>query len=427
MKFLLYSQSGEGAQILKRIELEGNKCALYIKDKEYKSAFDGLLEKTENPDDFIDDDTIIIFDMSGNGSIADSYRKSEHHVYGASEFSDKLEHDREFGFDIMEKAGIKIPEYKVFNSIKDGMDFVRETNRRLVFKPSGDMPSKLTYSSAKNSEELLAYMTFVEKRFGKHIKSFVLQDFIEGEVISSEFFCDGNDFIWPPNSTVEVKRAWSGDLGPSTGCSGNITWIENNGSKIIGNGIALMREICQKEQFCGQIDLNTVVNEVGVYGIEFTPRFGYDATPTLLTLLDDDIGYFFSGIAKGEIEEFSFADKFAGGIRVTIPPYPVEPQGHGDIEKLAPNIGVPILGWKEYQDSLYFYEVSKEDNQLFHSGGTGVIACAMGIGDNPLECLVYPYDILEGLVIPDKQYRVDLHNVLPGMVEKALKLGKGDK
>ena len=32
MKFLMYSQSGEGSQILKRIEMEGNTVGLYIKD-----------------------------------------------------------------------------------------------------------------------------------------------------------------------------------------------------------------------------------------------------------------------------------------------------------------------------------------------------------------------------------------------------------
>ena len=74
MKFLLYSQCGEGAQVLKRIELEGNDCALFIKDKLYTTVFDGLIAKCTQPDSFIDKDTIILFDMSGNGAVADSYK-----------------------------------------------------------------------------------------------------------------------------------------------------------------------------------------------------------------------------------------------------------------------------------------------------------------------------------------------------------------
>src|SRR5271154_5381265 len=101
MRFLLYSQCGEGAQILKKIELEGNECAIFIKDKIYKDVFKGLLSHIDNPDSFVDKDTVIIFDMSGNGSIADSYKRKGHYVYGASSFADDLEHDRTFGFDAM--------------------------------------------------------------------------------------------------------------------------------------------------------------------------------------------------------------------------------------------------------------------------------------------------------------------------------------
>ena len=418
MKFLLFSQSGEGAQILKRIELEGNEVGLYIKDKLYSSVFDGLLPKVE-PDDFVDKDTVILFDMSGNGKIADSFRRKGLLVFGASEYADKLEHDRQFGFDAMQEAGIKIPGYKEFQDFKTGLEYVRGSNKRLVFKPSGSMPCKLTYVS-KDANELFAYMQFVEQQFGSHIKSFILQDFIEGVVVSSEFFSNGKRFMWPPNHTVEVKKSMNDDLGPSTGCSGNITWTCEESSKVIDAGVRLIESQCQAEQFTGNIDLNAVVNESGVYGLEWTPRFGYDATPTLLTLLTTDFGEFFHGLASGQLSEVSFNKKDAGGVRVTIPPYPAEPQEGTDPEKLSPSSGVPIQGYEENCDSLYFYEVKMDKDQLVHSQGTGVIALALGIGDTPEECLEKPYKILEDLVVPDKQYRTDLSKVLSKMTKDVL-------
>jgi phosphoribosylamine--glycine ligase len=419
MKFLLFSQCGEGAQILKRIELEGNEVGLFIKDKLYSTVFDGLLPKVE-PDSFVDKDTVIIFDMSGNGKIADMYKRQGLLVYGASEFADKLEHDRQFGFDAMQKAGIKIPGFKGFTDFKAGMEYVRKSNKRLVFKPSGTMPCKLTYVS-KDSEELLAYLSFVEQHFNKEIESFILQDFIEGCVVSSEFFCNGNGFMWPPNHTVEVKKSMNDDLGPSTGCSGNITWTCEESSKIVDAGVAKIKFLCASENYAGQIDLNAVVNESGVYGLEWTPRFGYDATPTLLTLLSSDFGEFFHGLASGQLTEAEFFKKDAGGIRITIPPYPAEPQPNQDSEKFSPNKGVPIQNYEKHSESLYFFEVCSQDGTLVHSGGTGVIACAMGLGDTPEECLEEPYKILEKLQVPDKQYRTDLAEVLPKMIKETLK------
>ena len=319
----------------------------------------------------------------------------------------------------MKSAGIKIPEYKEFSDFNSGLEFVRSSNKRLVFKPSGTMPCKLTYCS-KDNKELEVYMKFVEEKFGKNIDSFVLQEFIEGAVVSSEFICNGKNFLWPPNHTVEEKKANNDNLGPSTGCSGNIVWTCEEGSKIIDQGIALMEKQCVKESYVGNMDLNAVVNESGVYGLEWTPRFGYDATPTLLTLLKQDFGEFFSEIAKGNDFEPEFETKDAGGLRVTIPPYPAEPQGKNS-ELLSPNIGIPILGYEDFEDQMYFYEIMMhEDRGLCHSGGTGVISCIMGLGDTPESSLEESYKIAEKLVIPDKQYRTDLKKVLSKNIEEVL-------
>ena len=417
MRFLMYSQCGEGAQILKRIELEGNDCAIYIKDKIYSSVFDGLIRKVTNPEDFIDKDTTIIFDMSGNGSVADSWKKSGHYVYGSSSFADKLEHDRQFGFDSMIAANIMIPDHKEFTSFEEGIKFAEQCPDRLVFKPSGSMPCKLTYCS-HDSEELISYMQFVEKHFGKNIDSFILQQFIEGVVVSSEAFCQGSQgFLDQYNHTVEVKKSMNDELGPSTGCSGNTVWTCYD-DPIILNGINKIEKLCKDNNYIGQIDLNVVINESGVYGLEWTPRFGYDATPTLLSGLEEDCGKFFSDLARCECKDPVFTDLFMGGIRLSIPPYPAEPKQGIDSEKFSPNIGVPIQNYKDFDDSIFWYEVCSEDDSLYHSGGTGVIACVVGLGVTPEESLQDPKEILDKIVLPDKQYRTDLDKVLTKMVKE---------
>lgn len=423
MKFFMYSQSGEGAQILHKIKLEGNDVGLYIKDKHYKTVFDGIVPKV-NPHSFVDAETVIIFDMSGNGSIADQYKSSGHKVYGASEFADKLENDREYGYQIMEKAGIKIPEYKKFHDFRDGEKYVRKANKRLVFKPSGSMPCKLTYCAGKENpvEELIEYMHFVERKFGRHINNFCLQEFIEGCVISSEFFCSPMGFVYPPNHTVEVKKSMNDDLGPSTGCSGNIAWASSN-DKIILAGIAKVEEICIKEGFVGQIDLNAVVNETGVYGLEWTPRFGYDSIPVMFSLLNMDFGEFFCRVVNNELpgkNDADFDSDFAGGVRITIPPYPVEPEEGIDVEDFSPNKGVPIQNFEDHIQNLYMYEVCMDHDSLVHAGGTGVIACAVNTDSDCEKVLDYPYEILDNLIVPDKQYRTDLSKVLPKMINEVM-------
>jgi phosphoribosylamine--glycine ligase len=423
MKFLLVSRAGDGAQILKWIELAGNTVGLHILNKPRRKNWEGLLPHVDNIDDFVDKETIVIFDMSGTGKIADNLRKRGIFVYGASEFADKIEDDREFGLSVMQQAGIKIPETKSFTDFNAGMKFVEANkDKRFVFKPSGDLPCKLTYVS-HGHEDLSRYLSFVQAKFAAKIKKFVLQEFIEGIAISTEAFCGGNGFLDPFNHTVEVKKFMNDDIGPSTGCSGNIVW-PCDADMIVKDGVGRVEELMRKESYVGQIDLNTVVNDKGVWGLEWTPRMGYDATPTLLALFEQDLGEFFSDIARGQLKKLELEDAFAGGVRVTVPPYPVEAV-KGDTEAVAPHSGLPIIGWEDFEEDCYFYEIMLDENEMrVHSGGEGIILCAVGVSPNKVMCIRQCYEVIDAISIPDKQYRTDLADVLPEMVDGVAKYAR---
>jgi phosphoribosylamine--glycine ligase len=413
MKYFMYSECGEGAGILDRIQNEGNDVSLYIHDRIYKDVWDGLLPKVNIPTP--ESDALILFDMSGNGAVADNFRRLGHKVYGASALMDQLECDRDFGFDVMKKVGIRIPETKKFKSFADGIEYVSKYDGKLVFKPNGSMPCKLTYVS-ENAEELIAYMRFVESKFGKNIDDFILQEFIKGVVVSSEAFCDGKQFIRPFNHTVEVKKFLDKELGPATGCSGNVTWLDE--TQIMESGIARVEEYCVKNGYVGQIDLNAVVNDKGVYGLEWTPRMGYDATPCLFSLIKGDVGEFFSDLLSGGLKKMPMVDEYAASVRFSIPPYPAELLKGKDSEKFSPNEGIPIQGFESVEDEIYFYEVLCKDEQLVHSSGTGVLGIALGMDGNCDIAVKDCYDVLESINVPDLQYRTDLDTVLFSMVEE---------
>jgi hypothetical protein len=103
-------------------------------------------------------------------------------------------------------------------------------------------------------------------------------------------------------------------------------------------------------------------------------------------------------------------------VRLSIPPYPLEPSKTKDVEKVGPNKGIPIRGFKESQkDNIYFFEIMKEGDGIVHSQGTGAILVASAAGYEPSECFETINEILDDALIPDKQYRTDLDKVLPEM------------
>ena len=415
MNFFMLSKCGEGAGLLKRIEDEGNSCCIKIKEKDYQTVYNGILEKADEPEK----DAIIIVDSSGLGSEADALKKKGFKVFGGSKFADELECNRDFGFDFMKKHDINTPETQSFKTFTDGIAYAKtKKDMKLVFKPSGSLPCKLTYCS-EDLDDLIRYMKFVQRYYGTEIDDFILQEFIEGSVVSTEFWVSPSGLIRPANHTVEVKKFMNDNIGPSTGCQGNLVWLAED--DMIVEALLRIEDSLIKEQFCGPIDLNAVVNEKGIFGLEWTPRFGLDAMPTFLQLLSDcDVGELIHDIVNNEVNEFYPIEAFAAGIRISIPPYPAEPNNSRSLQEELPSIGVPIRGLEG--ESVYLYEVMLEDDEPIHSDGTGVIAVVSDFEDNPEDAFIRPEYILEECKIPDKQYRTDLCKVLPNMYKETMEV-----
>jgi phosphoribosylamine-glycine ligase len=410
----MLSVCGDGCGLLKRIQDEGNDCTIDITHEDYDSTYDGILKKSKQPPT----GSIIVADASSMGKELDQYKKKGFKVFGGSVFADSLEEDRGFGLKYMESHGIQIPDTKTFRTFVEAIDFMnsRKEKERFVFKPNGDnLPCKLTYVGT-DKDDLISYLRFVQRHFTHEIDDFILQTFVEGPIVSTEFWVGPSGFIRPANHTVEVKKFLNDNLGPSTGCQGNLVWLADD-DEIVG----LLENIEQdlvKEGYIGPIDLNAILSEDGIKGLEWTPRFGYDAMPTFLELIDGDVGQLISDTVNDQIDEMDLFDSIAAGIKISIPPYPIEAVEHiKPILKESPNVGVPIRDLDE--DATYFYEIKMEDGQMIHSIGLGSIGCVVDCGDEAEDSLDYPYECLEKARIPEKQYRTDLKEVLPKMMEEA--------
>jgi phosphoribosylamine-glycine ligase len=91
---------------------------------------------------------------------------------------------------------------------------------------------------------------------------------------------------------------------------------------------------------------------------------------------------------------------------------------------MSPSAGIPIRGIPDgTEENYYWYEVEvdhDDENQLVSSVGTGVVADIVGLGDSIEEAYQKPYEILDQLLIPNKQYRTDLDAVLSEQHEETV-------
>lgn len=418
-KFLFLSDTGDGLGLALRLKDKGHNVAAWLRDRRAKQNYDGLLYKPYKWKEFLDADTIVVYDSSGGGATGDRLRAEGHFVFMGSVFADSLELDRETAFGFMEQVGIKVPHSETFHDWEAGRSYAKSYRGRLAFKPSGELAKKNTSGVgsyvAEDDTDMIEMLHYYEILSKGVTPEFELQEFVEGVAISTEGWFNGESFMVPFNHTVERKQSMNNNLGPSGGCSGNLVWSWPIGTNhIIEEGIKRMEPVLADFNYVGPIDLNSIVNEEGVWALEFTPRFGYDALPAFLELFQGDIGDdLIAPLARNEKpKEMVLKAGYGSALRVNVPPYPSDQFRHEG--------NVPLRGFeRKDREHLFFYDVMFNDrNQLVSSPAYGAIVAVTGHGSTSDYAFEGPYEIAKRAKIPEKQYRTDLHTVLDNDIAK---------
>lgn len=386
---------------------EGHDVSWFIIEEEDERALKNTLKGLIPPPlkgipDFKDFE-LAIFDSTGHGELADE-AASETPTIGDSSLASKLEDDRLFGIETMEACGIEVPPYSVFQNPDEAKHYIEERPRRYVYKPfepedpTEHQESDATYVS-ESPEDMLRV---IDQLFVRALEQpFLLQEVVQGTEVSCEGYFDGEEFNLI-NATIEEKKFMSGNYGSNTGCAGNLI-IAAGGARLAQN-LNKMVPFLRKNGFVGPIDVNTIVNEHHCYGLEYTPRFGYDSDATMFSMFEGNLGDFLHRIASREQYSSMFSSPCAASARYSIAPYPTEAKGK------HPR-GLPIKGvcledaWRE----TYLYDAMLDDEEgLQTAGTTGFIASCIAPGSTPEAAWKGAERIGKNLKVPNLQCRNDL-------------------
>ncbi len=425
--FLFYNTCNEIQSIALRVKAEGYPIYLYKhKTGEKDDSGVGLFTDEEIVYDlydciskFIDkkDKLIIIVDDNGHGNEVDYLRNEGWKVVGGSSWADQIEYERSKGLDLMEKTGLPVPYEEDFNSIDEAIKFMEgeDDDARYVFKPEGDdfAGSSRTYTG-KNKQDLIDYLKWTKSDMlsnGTAIGKFVLQEFIEG--IEADFSCYVSDGKFVDNLVlidIEEKKGGDGNKGAATGCMGNIV-INVGKSKYFDKYLKPLEPYLEEANYTGDISINNIfsaktqgkhkVYEEGQpYGIEYTPRMGWDAHTTEMAILKDSklkISDFYIALAEGK--KFNFpVGKVGCGIRVYTSSI--------DLNK-KDSSGRFFSFDKSIAKNLWFYEVSYKDKSFITEGNP--IMVVNTVGKNLANTISDCYAILKEKVnVPDVYYRMEI-------------------
>lgn len=411
MKIALNSYSGYGAWFALRLIAEGHDVSYYLSEEKYTPILSGLVKskvvdldhrRTEAGFPNYKKFDLSVFDLTGRKQQAD-YSTQCTPTIGDGSIHCMLEDDRLFGIRLMEEAKINVPPYEEFSDLGQAKSYIKKTGKRFVYKPDGgqEQAAETTYVS-KSAEDLLQYIDKLYK-ISKG-SPFILQEFIKGVECSVEGWFNGEEF-YCVNATIEEKKFMNEGVGPNTGCSGNLVFLLNNHSRIFREGLYKAKDVLKEMGFRGMIDLNTILTEGEIYGLEWTPRFGYDASATFSNMYSGDFGDLLYKVASGQIPDESFKAAYGVSTRLSIPPYPTE-------LKMPKHDGIPIDGIDpDDMDQMlrtYLYDARLEKYKLVCNGITGMIACPIEVASEPEDAYAKLKKAVEKIQIPDMQYRTDI-------------------
>ena len=427
--FLFFQIGGDFLSIAQRVKEEGHNIYFYkqkgmVKGREETGA--GIFEKEELTNDAWEiinktskEELIILLDDNGEGDMADFLRRDGYMVIGGSSYGDKIEYERSLGLDLMEETGLDVPFEKNFTKIDDAVAWLesQEEEARFVFKPEGEefAGSAKTYT-AKNRQDLIDYLTWIkEDCLSKHytVAKFVLQEFVEGIEADFAGWFNGKEFLKETCLLdIEEKKSGDGNKGEATGCMGNIV-INFPESKYFDKYIKPLEAKLAEVGYIGEISINNIFAKAEgndnknkeyiagePYGIEYTPRMGWDAHLAELAMIKytgGKVSDFYIALAKHQ--QYQMPVYLAAcGVRVYT----------GSISLKKDEVAGRYFSFdKEVEPYLWFYSASK--TKAGFSIEDNPVLVINTVSESIQEAIDQAYTMLkDNVAVPDAYYRTEI-------------------
>jgi phosphoribosylamine--glycine ligase len=423
MRFLGIGDFCDLSSLYMRLLGEGHQVKVFISKPLCRDTLGGLVEHTTNWQAELPwlreagREGIILFENAAEqrGKLQDQLRAAGYHVIGGSTYGDRLENDRAFAQGVLAELGLSICPVRDFSSRDSGVGFLRDHPGRYVLKFNGPLESFVGRLS--DGRDVLAFLAGLPN----DIPPFILMRHVDGIEMGIGAYFNGKDFLTPSCLDWEHKRFFPGDLGELTGEMGTIVTYERT-QRFHELTLARMGPLLRESGYCGYINLNTIVNEEGVWPLEFTCRFGYPGYAILDPLQETPWGELFYAMVAQHGSSFKTREGFSAGIVMTTPPFPY---ARPDVEE---PVGLPVLFdeslTEEDRSHLHYGEVGMKGGQLVTTGAYGWTMVVTGIGPSVQLARDNANRLVERVVIPNARYRRDIGDrLIAGEYDRVDQLG----
>lgn len=395
-----------------QVRREGHDVKYYIEADADQEIGDGFVPKSDDWRADVDWADVIIFDDIwvgpdiGTGALAEELREQGKAVVGGTANTDRLEEDRGYAMDVLEEHGVNTIDHRVFEDFDAAIKHVKQNPAPYVIKPLGEVQNvkRLLYvGSEEDGSDVIDVLRAYKTAWGHRMKGFQLQRKVEGVEIAICGFFNGERFIDEVNFNFEHKKLFPGNIGPSTGEMGtSMFWAGRN--KLFEETLGKIEGWLADEGYVGSIDINCIVNETGIYPLEFTPRFGYPTITLQEESLESPTGQFFYDLAHGNDPDIEVHGGYQIGVRVVLPPFPFN-----DEKTFAENSrNAAIVFETDSREGIHIEDTKNVDGQWRVAGESGIPLVVTGKGETMQAAREQAYSRLDDIIIPNLYYRDDI-------------------
>ncbi len=416
MRFLAIGDTCDMASMYVRLTEEGHDVRVFISEPACQDVLVGMVARTPDWKQELGwireagEDGIIIFENVSydRGALAESLRRDGFGVIGGSAYGDRLENERAFAQKVLSELGFPVCAVHEFDSAEKGQEFISENPGRYVLKFNGH-----GFASADNyvgrmedGHDVKAVIAARFRQIEDQDASYVLMQHVSGIEMGVGAYFDGDKFLTPACLDWEHKRFFPGDLGELTGEMGTVVTYSGT-EAFFDKTLRRMEPLLRSNNYCGYINLNTIVNEDGIWPLEFTCRFGCPGYAILEPLQDISWADLFKMMVMRSGSRLRTNPGYCVGVVLTTRPFPYN-------RKRVPSepAGLPILFDGEItaqeRRHLHFAELGKQDGELVTAGMHGWTMIVTGVGASVGAARKNAYDLADRVVIPNVRYRLDI-------------------
>ncbi|PID57990.1 MAG: phosphoribosylamine--glycine ligase [Gammaproteobacteria bacterium] len=337
--------------------------------------------------------------------IVDEFQAVGLDIFGPHQAAAQLEASKAFAKQFMKKHGVKTAGYHEFTDMDKALAHLDCIDFPTVIKADGLAAGKgVIIAPDRAAAQTAIHDMMRDKVFGEAGSKVVIEDFLQGVEASILSFTDGKTIL-PLRSAKDHKKIGEGETGLNTGGMGVVSpnpfVTDSVYQQFIDDVLAPTLRGLQADNlgFAGVIFFGLMINDDGVFLIEYNMRLGDPETQTVLPLLNTSLVDVVQAGLAGELAgcELSWKDKHATCVVAAAEGYP-EAYRKGDV----------ITGTDKMDaDSLCFFAgVGEKDGELVTNGGR--VLNVVSLDDSLAAANARAYENLKNIHFNGLTYRRDI-------------------